>query len=108
MNSVNHVKKLLGSLLNFPSKLLLDFNLKRLKKIVIAVTAVLLSVILFLGWMFARKVREVVVDDFNQQQLVLARHAASKIKNSLEPEWRYDIRKPGWMFFFLMEQRRKS
>ena len=33
--------------------------------------------------MSARKVREVVIEDFNQQQLVLARHAASQIENSL-------------------------
>ncbi len=33
--------------------------------------------------MSAKKVREVVINDFNQQQLVLARHAASQIENSL-------------------------
>ncbi|MCI0469679.1 MAG: ATP-binding protein, partial [Nitrospirae bacterium] len=43
----------------------------------------LLGIILLLGWMSAKKVREVVINDFNQQQLVLARHAASQIENSL-------------------------
>lgn len=83
MNSAKYLKKLSGNLLNFPSRLPLEFNLRNLKKIVIIATAVLLAVILFLGWMSAKKVREVVVEDFNQQQLVLAQHAASQIKNSL-------------------------
>ncbi len=83
MNSAKHLKKLSFDLLNFFSRLPLEFNLKRLKKIVIIATAVLLALILYLGWMSAKKVREVVVEDFNQQQLILAQHAASQIENSV-------------------------
>lgn len=43
---------------------------------------VLLGAVLILGWMSSRKVRELVTEDFNQQQLVLARHAAGQIENS--------------------------
>jgi PAS domain S-box-containing protein len=45
---------------------------------------VLLSMVLFLGWMSTRKITEIVTEDFNQQQLMLAKHAASQIENSLE------------------------
>lgn len=60
-----------------------DLYIKHFKKIVTGVVAVLLSVILLLGWLSARKVREVVVDDFNKQQLILAQHAARQIENNL-------------------------
>jgi two-component system, NtrC family, sensor kinase len=50
---------------------------------VVIVTALLLGVVLILGWMSGQKVREVVTEDFNQQQLVLARHTAQQIENSL-------------------------
>jgi PAS domain S-box-containing protein len=43
----------------------------------------LLSTVLVLGWMSFRKIKEIVTEDFNQQQLVLARHAARQIENSL-------------------------
>jgi PAS domain S-box-containing protein len=43
----------------------------------------LLSTVLILGWMSFRKIKEIVTEDFNQQQLVLARHAARQIENSL-------------------------
>lgn len=45
---------------------------------------ILLGAVLILGWRSSRKVTEIVTGDFNQQQLVLARHAASQIENSLE------------------------
>lgn len=67
-----------------PSRAGLDFRAKSFRKIVIAVTIFLLGMILLLGWMSARKVREVVVEDFNTQQLVLARHAAIQIENNLK------------------------
>ncbi|MCX5718715.1 MAG: hypothetical protein NT055_01895 [Nitrospirae bacterium] len=62
---------------------LLDFYIKNYKKITLIVTALFLGIILLLGWVSSRGVRKVVVEDFNQQQLVLARHAASQIENSL-------------------------
>lgn len=45
---------------------------------------VLLGTVLILGWRSYQTVKEVVTGDFNQQQLVLAQHAASQIENSLE------------------------
>lgn len=47
------------------------------------VTAFLLGAVLILGGMSSRKVTEVVTRDFNQQQLVLARHAAGQVENNL-------------------------
>lgn len=65
------------------TRLLFGFKLRQIKKIVTFAIPFLLGIILLLGWMSAKKVREVVINDFNQQQLVLARHAASQIENSL-------------------------
>ncbi len=62
-------------------------NIKRLivfEAFVSAVTVILLSAVLILAWMSSEKVTEVVTSDFNQQQLVLARHAASQIENDLQ------------------------
>lgn len=52
------------------------------KTVIIATT--LLAIILLSGWQFMAKVKEVVTEDFNQQQLVLARHAAEQIKHHIE------------------------
>lgn len=60
-----------------------DFFIRHFKKIVGIVMIILLGIILFLGWMSAKKIREVVVEDFNKQQLVISRHAAGQIENSL-------------------------
>ncbi len=59
------------------------FNIGSFKILVVIVMTVLLGAVLILGWMSSRKVREIVTEDFNQQQLVLVRHAASQIENSL-------------------------
>jgi len=60
------------------------FNVKYFKLFVTVFMLVLLSMVLFLGWMSTRKITEIVTEDFNQQQLMLAKHAASQIENSLE------------------------
>jgi two-component system NtrC family sensor kinase len=60
------------------------FNIKYFKLVVFAGMTLLLGTVLILGLMSSRKVRETVTEDFNQQQLVLARHVASQIENSLE------------------------
>jgi len=60
------------------------FNVKYFKLFVTVVMLVLLSMVLFLGWMSTRKITEIVTEDFNQQQLMLAKHAASQIENSFE------------------------
>jgi PAS domain S-box-containing protein len=43
----------------------------------------LLGIIVLLGWTSAKKIRETVIEDFNNQQLVLARYAAAQIENSI-------------------------
>lgn len=54
------------------------------KRNVAIISAVYLVVVLLFGWQFTAKVKEVVTDDFNQQQLVLARHAAEQIKQHIQ------------------------
>ncbi len=46
-------------------------------------TTLLLGTVLLLGWMSSKKVKEVATEDFNQQQLAIAKHAADQIENSL-------------------------
>ena len=60
------------------------FNIKYFKTILGIIMTLLMAAVLILGWLSSQKVSEIVTDDFNQQQLVLARHAATQIKNSLE------------------------
>lgn len=59
------------------------FNVTVFQVLVGLFTAVLLLGVIILGWMSSKKVREVVTGDFNQQQLVLAQHAARQIENTL-------------------------
>ncbi len=47
-------------------------------------TTVTIGVVITLGWMTSVKLKEVAVDDFNAQQLVLAQHTARQIENSLK------------------------
>lgn len=54
------------------------------RNFILVITAVLLGTVLVLGWLSSKKVREVVTEDFNQQQLILARYAAKQIENSLD------------------------
>ena len=60
------------------------FNLKYFKLIFTMVMIFLLGMVLLLGWFSTMKIREIVIEDFNQQQLMLARYAASQIENSVE------------------------
>lgn len=59
------------------------FNGRAFQNIVGIVTIVVLATVLILGWMSLKKVKDVVTEDFNQQQLVLARHAARQVENKL-------------------------
>lgn len=59
------------------------FNIKTFQVWVAIVTTILLGIILVLGWISSKKVKEIVTQDFNQQQLVLAQHAARQIENEL-------------------------
>jgi PAS domain S-box-containing protein len=56
---------------------------RRSKRIVVAVSVALCAAILALGWLSYRSVKEVVTEDFNNQQLVLAKYAARQIEHSL-------------------------
>ncbi len=60
------------------------FNIRYFKALIVIMMTLLLSAVLLLGWMSSKEVKETVTEDFNQQQLVLARHAARQIENSLE------------------------
>lgn len=66
------------------STVLFGYMSKRSRRMVIAVTMLLLATILGLGWSSARQVRDLVIEDFNQQQLILARHAALLVEKSLD------------------------
>lgn len=59
------------------------FNIRYFKAFVGIMMTLLLSTVLILGWLSSKKIRDTVTEDFNQQQLVLARHAARQIENSL-------------------------
>ncbi len=78
-----NVKELFNRISVFHTSSWFDVFIRHFKKIVLITVSVLLGVIFLLGWMSAKKVREVVIEGFNQQQLVLARHAASQIENSI-------------------------
>lgn len=59
------------------------FNIKTFQIMVGIITTILLGIVLILGWMSSKKVKEVVTTDFNQQQLVLAQHTARQIENNI-------------------------
>ena len=60
------------------------FNIKYLEVMVGITMSLLLGAVLIFGWLSSKKVKEIVTEDFNQQQLVIARHTASQIENRLE------------------------
>jgi two-component system, NtrC family, sensor kinase len=60
------------------------FNIRYFKALVGVMMTLLMGTVLILGWLSSVKVKETVMEDFNQQQLVIARHAASQIENRIE------------------------
>jgi len=60
------------------------FNFKYFKLLVFVVMTLLLGAVFILGWRSSQQVKAVVTEDFNQQQLVLARHLANQIENSID------------------------
>ena len=84
------MRYLLDFFLNFRDSILKlieryhPFNVKYFKVVVCVVMTLLLGTVLILGLLSSKKVREIVTEDFNQQQLVIARHVASQIENRLE------------------------
>ncbi len=76
-------QKLINKILTFVEKYH-PFNIRYFKLIVTILMLILLGMVLFLGWMSTRKIKEISVENFNQQQLMLAKHAAKQIENSIE------------------------
>jgi len=60
-----------------------SFNIKTFQIIVGIITTILLVTVLMLGWLSSKEVKKVVTEDFNQQQLLLAQHAARQIENNM-------------------------
>jgi len=60
------------------------FNVRSFLLLVgLVTTPILLVIVLILGWTSFKKLKEVATESFNQQQLVLAQHAAQQIGNNL-------------------------
>lgn len=76
-------QKLVNKLIFFVEKYH-PFNIKYFKFLVTITMFILLSMVLALGWMSIQKIKEIVTEDFNQQQLMLAKHSANQIENSIE------------------------
>lgn len=60
-----------------------SFLVYKLREIMVAGVG-LAGIIIFLGWMSFREVKQVVTEDFNGQQLLLARYAARQINHLLD------------------------
>ncbi|KAF0180790.1 MAG: sensory box sensor histidine kinase [Nitrospirae bacterium] len=60
-----------------------SFYTRHYKLLTFLVTGLMLGIILVLGWVSSQAVRDTVIEDFNNQQLVIARYAASMVENSL-------------------------
>lgn len=58
------------------------FNLRFFRAGIVLSTAILLGIVILLGWTSTNKIKDIVIDDFNQQQLLLARHASNQIENT--------------------------
>jgi two-component system, NtrC family, sensor kinase len=61
----------------------LPFHLRSFKITIGIITFVISTIVLTLGWLSAKNVKEVVSIEFNKQQLVLAQYAANQIENNL-------------------------
>ncbi|MBI5739578.1 MAG: PAS domain S-box protein [Nitrospirae bacterium] len=71
-----------GHILRFIERYRL-FHLSTVQITLALITPVLLAAVLILGWTYSKKVKEIVTNDFNQQQLVLSQLAARQIENRL-------------------------
>ncbi|MBF0338067.1 MAG: PAS domain S-box protein [Nitrospirae bacterium] len=59
-------------------------SIKYLSRVLLIITLLLMMTVLFLEWMSAAQVRELIISKFNLQQLLLARGAATQIKNNVD------------------------
>lgn len=62
---------------------LVDFYIIHYKLITFICTVIFLGLIVILSRSSADEIRKIVIDDFNNQQLILARHSASQITNTI-------------------------
>lgn len=60
------------------------FNVRPFKVLIGLISLAISITVLILGWMSMKKVKEVVSEEFNKQQLVLAQHASRQIENNLD------------------------
>ena len=60
------------------------FNTRRAIVVVVTLIIVLLMGAVYLGLISSKQMKEIIREDFNQQQLVLARYAASSMEHSLD------------------------
>lgn len=60
-----------------------SLNVKHLKIIIVSFMLLIIGIVIFLGWITHKRIVETVTNDFNEQQLILARHAASQIENTV-------------------------
>lgn len=65
------------------TKFLYRFFSRRPARKITVLALFVLGVVLLAGWQFTSKVKEVVTEEFNQQQLVLARHAGDQISHHI-------------------------
>jgi len=84
MDRGDRVRNLRDRLRNFVFAHWFDFYKKHFRKITIITAAVLLCSMILFGWMSSREIRDVAVNQFNRQQLVLARYAVSQIENNFD------------------------
>lgn len=60
------------------------FEERHFKIFILILFLIPLSLVIISGWILNQKVRNIVIENFNQQQLVLAKYTAFQIKNSLD------------------------
>jgi two-component system, NtrC family, sensor kinase len=99
---LNHNNKASGIQSRTLLKALFDCNIKHITKVLVFVIPFVLGIILLLGWMSSKKTKEIVTTDFNQQQLLLAKHAASQIEyhlNSMNKELKFLGLSPSLQYF---------
>ncbi len=77
---VSKFKKLILYIIEY----ICPFNVKFFQIVAGIMTALLLSIVMLLGWISTKKIKETVIEDFNKQQLLIAKHASSQIENNFK------------------------
>lgn len=74
----NKLNKIFLSIVEF----FCPFNVRYFQIGIVITTAFLLGLVILLGWVSTKKIKDIVIADFNEQQLLLSRHASKQIENS--------------------------